>query len=146
MQQMCDFVEYFSVKFVLLTRMAHGISHDMRTLVQVMARCRKDTSQLLDRWADQRKHQSSALLVFVKGVHQWPVVSLHKGSVTWKMFPFDYVIMPSRGHMSAVGNWWFSHVDPPHVFQCRRCSNYIFIFDLTPGFKQIQVQDERRNI
>ena len=27
------------------------------------------------------------------GVHRWPVNSPHKWPVTWKMFPFDYVIM-----------------------------------------------------
>ena len=42
---------------------------------------------------DQRKHQSSASLAFVRGIHRWPVNSLHKGAVTWKMFPFDDVIM-----------------------------------------------------
>ena len=31
--------------------------------------------------ADQRKHQSSASLVFVRGIHRWPVDSLHKGPV-----------------------------------------------------------------
>ena len=43
--------------------------------------------------ADQRKHQSSASLAFVRGIHRGPVNSLHKGSVTRKMFPFDDVIM-----------------------------------------------------
>ena len=43
--------------------------------------------------ADQRKHQSSVSLAFVRGIHQWPVNSPHKGLVTWKMFPFDDVIM-----------------------------------------------------
>ena len=42
---------------------------------------------------DQRKHQSSASLAFVRGIHWWPVNSLHKGSATWKMFPFDDVIL-----------------------------------------------------
>ena len=41
----------------------------------------------------QRKHQSSASLAFVRGIHRWPVNSLHKWSVTRKMFPFDDVIM-----------------------------------------------------
>ena len=40
-----------------------------------------------------RKHQSSASLAFVRGVHRWPVNSLHKGPATRKMFPFDDVIM-----------------------------------------------------
>ena len=39
--------------------------------------------------ADQRKHQNSAILVFVWGIHRRPVNSPHKGPVTWKMFPFD---------------------------------------------------------
>ena len=43
--------------------------------------------------ADQRKHQSSASLAFVRGIHRWPVNSPHKGPVTRRMFPFDGVIM-----------------------------------------------------
>ena len=43
--------------------------------------------------ADQRKHQSSASLAFVRGIHWWPVNSPHKGPVTRRMFPFDNVIM-----------------------------------------------------
>ena len=42
---------------------------------------------------DQRKHQSSAPLAFVRGFHRWPVNSPHKRPVTGKMFPFDDVIM-----------------------------------------------------
>ena len=42
--------------------------------------------------ADQRKHQSSASLAFVWGIHRWPVNSPHKWSVTQKMFPIDDVI------------------------------------------------------
>ena len=45
--------------------------------------------------ADQRKHQSSASLAFVRGIHRRSVNSPHKGPVTRKMFPFDDVIMPS---------------------------------------------------
>ena len=43
--------------------------------------------------ADQRKHQSSASLAFVWGIHRGPVNSPHKWPVTRKMFPFDDVIM-----------------------------------------------------
>ena len=43
--------------------------------------------------ADQRKHQSSASLVFVREIHLWPVNSSHKWPVTRKMFPFDDVII-----------------------------------------------------
>ena len=43
--------------------------------------------------ADQRKHQSSASLVFMRGIHRRPVNSPHKWPVTQKIFPFDDVIM-----------------------------------------------------
>ena len=43
--------------------------------------------------ADQRKHQSSTSLAFVRGIHQGPVNSLHKWPVMCKLFPFDDVIM-----------------------------------------------------
>ena len=44
--------------------------------------------------ADQRKHQSSASLVFVRGIHRWPGNFPHKGpAVTRKMVPFDDVIL-----------------------------------------------------
>ena len=43
--------------------------------------------------ADQRKHQSSASLAFVRGIHLGPVNSPHKWPGTQKMFPFDDVIM-----------------------------------------------------
>ena len=42
--------------------------------------------------ADQRKHQSSASLTFVRGIHRWPVISPHKWLVMRKMFPFNDVI------------------------------------------------------
>ena len=64
---------------------------------------------------DQRKHQSSAPLAFVRGIHRWPVNSPHKGPETRKMFPFDDVIMwPSRGaklwsslHQMGASAFWF---------------------------------------
>ena len=49
---------------------------------------------------DQRKHQSSASLAFVRGIHRWPVNSPHKGPVKRTMFPFDDVIM-----LCSVENW-----------------------------------------
>ena len=49
---------------------------------------------------DQRKHQSSASLAFVRGIHRWPVNSRHKWPVTRKMFPCDDVFR----------NIWGAHV------------------------------------
>ena len=43
--------------------------------------------------ADQRKHQSSTSLAFVRRIHRRSVNSPHKWPVMQKMFPFDDVIM-----------------------------------------------------
>ena len=43
--------------------------------------------------ADQRKHQSSVSLAFVRGIHRGPVNSPHKWPITRKMLPFDDVVM-----------------------------------------------------
>ena len=53
--------------------------------------------------ADQRNQQSPASLAFVRGFHQWPVDSPHKGPITQKRFPFDGVIMIiQRQHESGL--------------------------------------------
>ena len=52
---------------------------------------------------DQRKHQSSALLAFVRGIRRWPANSPHKGPVTRKIFPFGDVIM-LQGCFTGTGN------------------------------------------
>ena len=44
--------------------------------------------------ADKTKHQSSASLALMRGIHRGPVNFPHKWPVTRKMFPFDDVIMP----------------------------------------------------
>ena len=46
--------------------------------------------------ADQRKHQSSASLAFVLGIHRGPVNSPHNGPVVRKMFPFDDVMIDNK--------------------------------------------------
>ena len=61
--------------------------------------------------ADQRKHQSSASLAFVRGIHRWPVNSPHKGQVTRKMFPFDDVIMRSFYFWSLLKRC----IDPDYI-------------------------------
>ena len=42
---------------------------------------------------DQKTHQSSASLAFVREIHRWPTNSPDKEPVTRKMIPFDDVIM-----------------------------------------------------
>ena len=43
--------------------------------------------------ADQRKHQNSASLAFLRGIHRWPVNSPHEAPVARKMFQFNDVTM-----------------------------------------------------
>ena len=73
--------------------------------------------------ADQSKHQSSASLAFVWGIHRGPVNSPHKGPVTRKMFPFDDVIMVySKNYTHGSRFVLFCHGlathDFLHNFQC----------------------------
>ena len=82
--------------------------------------------------ADQRKHQSSASLAFVRGIHRWPVNSRHKWLVTRKMFPFDDVTM-----WLHVDSWsrvdylnrqlyvmaWFFFITYPFFTACIYCNH-----------------------
>ena len=82
-------------------------------------------------FAQQRKHQSSASLAFVRGIHRWPVDSPHKGPVT-QMFPFDDVIMhtldlsllsawiwPSYPYSSGFRRWHYIDVKSNLKRNCR---------------------------
>ena len=62
----------------------------------------------------QRKHQSSASLAFVWGIHRWPVNSPHKWPVTRKMFLFEDVIMSLIGNISI--NMCHNVPEPPGCF------------------------------
>ena len=50
--------------------------------------------------ADQRKHQGSASLAFVRGIHRWAVKSPHTGPITRKKYPFDDIIIPSANELT----------------------------------------------
>ena len=90
---------------------------------------------------DQRKHQSSASLAFVQGIHRRPVNYPHKGSVTRKMFPFDDVIIygmsfASRIQWSPLGSLTNSHKGGMLIFSLSlastsRCTNnhYVALLD-----------------
>ena len=63
--------------------------------------------------ADQRKHQSSASLAFVWGIHRGPVNSPHKWPVTRKMYPFDDVIMTWISRSSMWKNSIYHYLHAP---------------------------------
>ena len=81
--------------------------------------------------ADQRKHQRSASLAFVRGIHWWPVNSPYKGSVTRKMFPFDDDDVIKWKHFPRY--WPFvrgihrSPVNSPHKGQWREALRFSLI-------------------
>ena len=66
---------------------------------------------------DQRKHQSSASLAIVQGIHRSPVNSPHKGPVTRKMFPFgdgsSHILVTRQGakHIACtmLTCYWLTH-------------------------------------
>ena len=62
--------------------------------------------------ADQSKHQSSASLAFVRGIHRWPVNFPHKGPVTRKMFRYDEVTIDTSKYMHS-GNY-SNNTEPCH--------------------------------
>ena len=82
--------------------------------------------------ADQRKHESSASLAFVWGIHRGPVNSPHKWPVTRKMFPFDDVIMNATmisvlvgvGHKYNIGNVKFNATWHSNGMMC----NVVYIY------------------
>ena len=59
--------------------------------------------------ADHRKHQSSASLAFVRGIHRWPVNSPHIGSVMRKCFHLMTSLWDSttsKGISQKCDNWF----------------------------------------
>ena len=74
---------------------------------------------------DQRIHQRSASLAFLRGIHRWLVDSLHKGPVTWKMFPFHDVIMEWQIYYQEEGIQSFG------ASQCRQLIENINIFNVS---------------
>ena len=80
--------------------------------------------------ANQRKYQSSASLAVVRGIHRWSVNSPHKWPVTWKMFPFDDVIISSIFSCDQAALWMVFSVRPsvcPSVTPFWLCSHHRII-------------------
>ena len=90
--------------------------------------------------ADQRKHQSSASLAFVRGIHRGPVNSPHKWPVTRKMFPFDDAIMTRYHHTKTIYGsksfWWLS------LYQFRKYSFYFMRIDWQDSEKKVWNGDQ----
>ena len=125
------------------------------------------TSLTIYSGAEQRKHQSATPLAFVRGIHRWPMNSPHKWPVTWKMLPFDYVIIGGGGGERGGGVWSYDsrhkgsvnqNVDVSLVvsgqtvkfvmiqnamtLMCRLCN----IMGFTLGLNQFKIDDTNMNI
>ena len=77
--------------------------------------------------ANLRKHQSSASLAFMWGIHRWPANSPHKWPVTRKMFPFhdvimdgcpSYIFLPWPIDSRAIRKW-----ETNKMLWCWHCNN-----------------------
>ena len=84
----------------MLTGILYVILHYSYAIMSAMASQITDVSvvcSIVCSGVDQRKHQSTASLTFVRGIYRWPVDSPHKGPVTWKMFPVDKNVSVADG-------------------------------------------------
>ena len=60
--------------------------------------------------ADQGKHQGSASLAFVRGIHRSPVDSPNKGPLARTMFPLDIIIAKGLACSSFVYHITFEYI------------------------------------
>ena len=81
--------------------------------------------------ANQRKHQSSASLVFVRGFHRRPVNSPHKWPVTRKMFRLmtsswvHWFLLLDQICLSPYQGWWLAPDQWETSLQSNAVSNFI---------------------
>ena len=72
--------------------------------------------------ADHRKHQSSASLAFVRGIHRWPMNSPHKWPVPRKRFPFDSRHIYHRACLKTFPGGimisWYHHISGYPILFC----------------------------
>ena len=91
--------------FRLLWWRCHDIEHYSVVMISAMASEITGVSIVyatVSSGADQGKHQSSASLASVRGIHRWPVNFPHKVPVTRKMFPFDDIILETPSALLAI--------------------------------------------
>ena len=89
---------------------------------------------------NQRKHQSSASLAFVREIHRGPVNFPHKWPVTRKMFPFDDVIMIFVGLVHSKGKLRLGKGNMNSVTVTSQLAPWRFKSLATPPFVQSVVQ------
>ena len=108
-----DNLEGNEMNLCTLTYISHLRSYRCK-IITMRAMASQITRIMIVYWtvysgADQRKHQSSTSLAFVRGLHRSPVNSPHKGPVTRKMFPFDDVMIHRPAVTRQYRQCYFSH-------------------------------------
>ena len=102
---------------------------------------------------DQMKHQISALLTFMRGIHRCPMNSHHRGPVKWNMLPFDDVIMDVIIYPSSCIFSGDSVLIPTETFStalcrptvrrygCGRCCFYLYSIVVSFTFSTSHCED-----
>ena len=93
---------------------------------------------------DQIKHQSSASLAFVRGIHRWTMNPLHKRPVTRKIFPFDDVIMNNPFNFEIfyirdLGSVQFTVLNTKYTYIIWKCIKSISISVSEPFRRSIML-------
>ena len=95
-----EIIKCFKTQWRVLSQLSWHYNDVIMSLMTSQITGVSGVCSIVSSGADQRKRQSSASLAFVRGIHRslWgihrgPVNSPHKWPVTWKIFPFDDVIM-----------------------------------------------------
>ena len=101
--------------------------------------------------ADERKHQISGSLAYVWGIHSERWIPRTKGPVTWKMFPFDDVIMcilamPEKGNLCPFNSVSFPCGHGHPVWQDRLARMENLIKDLLAKHISCHVLIQRSNV
>ena len=92
--------------------------------------------------ADQRKHKSSASLAFERGIHRSPVNSPHKEPVTWKIFPFDDVIL-----LRFCGKFMYFTVHPKKCVHDKRFVIFVVVKYRAPiSFRMTALAQEQPHV
>ena len=77
---------------------------------------------------NHRKHQSSASMAFVWGIHRSPVNSPHKGPVPRKMFPFHDVVMKPQLPYSSCHSHSYIEAKLGQLSTVLTTKSYIFLW------------------
>ena len=94
---------------------------------------------------DQRKHQSSASLAFVRGIHRGPVNSPHKRPVTRKIFSFDDVIMIANNVTYSIVSLAEPATQNWTLINLKETTLITFIRDMNLTMKSDKTSSSRRD-